>query len=129
MRKFKYLPEVNDFETEGFVKASCNASTLNRLRAQYGEYFRIFHAGSNYSAGRSRVKYGPYEIFGSKIHYYYDVRKESEFVNFLTNMFYEKNPDPDGDIRKAFTRTLHVHKLHWFGCRHEGKDRNDTRLM
>jgi hypothetical protein len=126
MRKINYLPDVYEFETEGFVKSSRNKTVLNRLRSQYGTYLRMFNAGCNNSIGRSGAKYGSYDIFGNKICYYYDIRKESEFVDFLTRLFYENNPDPDEEIRKVFTRILHLHKLHWLGCRHSGKYRYDV---
>ncbi len=126
MRKSGYMIEVSKFETEGFVKSSKNTTVLYKLRNQYGEYLRIFNAGSNTSVGGTGAKYGSYDLFGDKICYYYDIRKESKFIDFLIRIFYEKNPNPDGDIRKSFTRILHTHKLHWFGCRHEGKDRPDV---
>jgi hypothetical protein len=47
-------------------------------------------------------------------------------VDFLVEMFYEKNPNPDVEIRKVFTRLLHLHRLHWFGYRHVGKDTKDA---
>lgn len=123
MRKMKYVPEVYEFETKGFVKTPHrNVIVLHMLRCQYGEYLRMFRAGSKTSVGRSKATYGTYDIFGDKISFYYDIRKEAEFVNFLIELFYEKNPNPDMEIRKAFTRMLHLHNLHWPGCFHRGKD-------
>lgn len=121
MRKFGYSSEIYEFETNGFVRSSYSY-TLCRLRIQYGKYLRIF----NSEYGRTRAKYGTRDIFGDKIYYYYDIRRKKEFIDFLVGKFYEKNQNPDADIRSVFTRILHAHKLHWFGCRHGGKDRYDT---
>lgn len=93
---------------------------------QYGKYLRIFNVGCHISVGRTGAKYGTYDIFGDRICYYYDIRRKKEFVDFLIGKFYEKNQNPDADIRCVFTRILHTHKLHWFGCRHDGKDRYDV---
>lgn len=125
MRKFGYLSEIDEFEINGFIKSPGNSYILTRLRIHHGEYLRIFNAGFNISAGRTGSKYGIYDVFGDRICYYYDIRREKEFVDFLVKKFYEKNPNPDSGIRKVFTRILHSHKLHWFGCVHEGKDRCD----
>lgn len=126
----EYSQEIHglicEFETKGFVKTPHSRNTvLNRLRYQYGEYLRIFRAGCNNSVGKASAKYGVYDVFGNKISYYYDIRKKDKFVNFLVEMFHEKNPNPDMEIRKVFTRLLHTHRLHWFGCRHVGKDIHD----
>jgi hypothetical protein len=123
MRNTEYVPEVYEFETKGFVKTPHRRSVvLYRLRSQYGKYLRTFHVGSKCAVRRSKATYGTYDIFGGKISYYYDIRKEDKFVNFLIELFCEKNPNPDVDIRKVFTRILHVHNLHWSGCSHKGKD-------
>lgn len=122
MRKVGYVPEVYEFETKGFVKTPYrNNEVLRRLRSQHGEYLRMFRSGYKCAVGRAKATYGTYDIFGDKISYYYDKRKEDKFVKFLIELFYEKNPNPDSEIRKVFTRLLHVHNLHWTGCFHRGK--------
>lgn len=126
MRNIKYLPEVHEFETEGFVKSSHNSTVLDRLRSQYGKYLKTFNAGNNNSIGRSGARYGSYDVFGSRICYYYDIRKEGKFVDFITKLFYDNNPSPNEEIRKVFTRVMHVHGLHWFGCRHQGMRRRNV---
>ena len=125
MIKDYYLELMDEFEIKGFVKCPSGNQSLNKLREQYGEYLKIFNSGYNISVGRTGAKYGTYDIFGDRTCYYYDIRKEKEFVNYLVEKFYEKNPDPDKEIRKVFTRILHIHRLHWFGCRHGGKIRYD----
>ena len=118
MRKFGSLPDVDEFENKGFVIKSSNMYILHRLRKQYGEYMKIFDVGHRTKAGGSEAKFGTYELFGSKLCYYYDERRKEDFVNFLVEKFYENNPDPERDIRKVFTRILHLHNLHWKGCYH-----------
>jgi hypothetical protein len=132
--KVEYVQKVHElvceFETEGFVKTPHNKNAvLNRLRSQHAEHLRIFRAGCNNSVGKACAKYGVYDVFGNKICYYYDIRKKDKFVNLLVEIFYEKNPNPGVEIRKVFTRLLHLHRLHWFGCCHAGKDIRDTRLV
>ena len=58
----------------------------------------MFRAGSKTTVRRAKATYGTYDIFGDKISYYYDKRKEDKFVNFLIESFYEKNPNPDVDM-------------------------------
>jgi hypothetical protein len=84
---------------------------------------KIFSPGNKLSIGRNDAKYGLYDIFGDKMCYYYDARREDDFTDFVVAKFLEKNPDPDSEIRKAFTRLLHNYGLCWFGCSHEGKKR------
>lgn len=119
MRKpIKYLLHFEEFETKGFIKTPGESDLLVQLRWRYGKYLKIFNAGHNISIGRTGAKYGSYDIFGSKLCYYYDKRREKDFINFLVEKFFEKNPDADSDIRKVFTRVLHSHGLCWFGCVH-----------
>ena len=124
----KHLSDViGEFETKGFIESQSDSYILARLRNQYREYLKIFSSGFGVSAGRTGSKYGIYDIFGNRICYYYDSRKESQFVDHLVKKFYDKNPVPDKEIRKVFTRILHVHRLHWYGCRHSAKIRYDVK--
>lgn len=119
---------IEEFRSKGFVKCiSKNNQGLIKLRELYGEHLKILNFGNKISAGRTGSKYGIYEIFGNKICYYFDERRSKEFVNYLVEIFYDKNPNPDKEIRKAFTRMLHAHRLHWFGCVHSGKPRYDIK--
>ena len=118
-KSVKYSKELKEFETVGFVKS--RSDLLQRLRVYYGRYLKIFCPAKRRSLGRNYAKYGSYELFGDKICYYYDVRREDEFINFLVNKFLEENPEPDSNIRKVFTGLLHNYGLCWFGCRHEVK--------
>jgi hypothetical protein len=117
MEKTSSILGVQEFETKGFIK-HIDGYLLPILRNSYGRYLRIFNSGYNVSAGRSGAKYGTYEVFGERICYYYDYRKEKEFTNHLVDIFYRKNPIPDIGAKKSFTRLLHAHGLHWAGCIH-----------
>lgn len=106
---------IIEFENKGFVASFSNPYLLDKLRKRYNQYFKIFDGGCKISAGRL-TKYGIYEIFGEKIKYYYDIRREDEFINFLVNRFYKQNPNAGPDIQSSFTRILHSHGLCWAGC-------------
>lgn len=124
MRKpTKYSKELKEFEINGFVKSSDESDLLTQLRRHYGRYLKKFSAGHNISIGTAGAKYGSYDLFGDRICYYYDIRKEENFIDFLVKKFLEKNPDPNSEIRKVFTRILHTYGLCWFGCIHRGKKR------
>lgn len=124
MKKFWYLDIIEEIEAKGFVETPNNSSyVLIKLRERLGENLKIFNAGFNISVGRTGARYGTYDIFGDRICYYYDIRRDKEFVDFLIKKFFDKNPDPDKEIRKIFTRILHYYRLHWFGCCHSGKSR------
>jgi hypothetical protein len=127
MKPVKYSKELKEFETVGFIKSQ--PDLLKKLRMYYEP--KIFGPGNKLSVGKSDAKYGLYDIFGDRICYYYDTRREDDFTNFLVAKFLEKNPNPNSEIRKVFTRLLHNYGLCWFGCRHEGKKRfykNQTRI-
>lgn len=125
MRKFRYISDtaIEEFEKKGFIEGPIGSNILNRLRHKYTEYLKMFCSGICISSGRTGSKYGTYDIFGKRVCYYYDIRKEKEFVEHLVKKFYDNNPIPDTEIRKIFTRILHSHKLHWFGCIHSTKIR------
>lgn len=119
-RAIKYARELEEFKTKGFIKAIGQSDFLAQLRERYAEYLRIFAAGNNNSVGKIGA-YGSFDIFGNRICYYYDKRKENDFVDFIVEKFFEKNPEPNMEIRKVFTRILHQHGLCWAGCIHTGK--------
>ncbi len=106
---------VKEFEDKGFVSSYSNYYLLNKLREKYAQHFKIFDAGYKTSVGRLQ-KYGVYQVFGKKLIYFYDKRKENEFVDFLVNKFYTKNPDAGTDLQRSFTRILHNNGLCWPGC-------------
>lgn len=106
------MDNINEFEEKGFVPSDVN---LRKILRYHGEQFKIFNSGTN-------PKYASYEIFGdSYFIYYYDTRREKEFVDFLVEKFYDKNPSPNREMKAAFTRILHHHNLCWHGCYHTGK--------
>ena len=111
---------ISEFEKNGFVRSHHN--TINKLRSSslYRKYFRIFKSAM-IDTNRRNPKYSARDIFGDKLVYYYDKRREKEFINFLVERFYEKNPQPDQYMRRTFTRILHHHNLCWHGCCHAGK--------
>ena len=106
---------IKEFEDKGFVESFSNNYFLNILRERYNQYFKAFDAGYKISAGRL-AKYGIYEVFGKRMIYYYDKRREDEFVDFLVDKFYTQNQDAGPDIQSSFTRILHIHGLCWSGC-------------
>jgi hypothetical protein len=59
------------------------------------------------------IKYTSVDILGEKFKYYFDMDRKENFVDFLVKKFYEKNPNPEMGLKKAFTRLLHLNKLHW----------------
>lgn len=118
-KNVKYSKELEEFEIVGFIKSQ--PDLLRQLRMNYET--KIFGPGHKLSVGKSDAKHGSYDIFGARICYYYNARREEDFINFLVAKFFEINPNPDSEIRKVFTRILHNYGLCWFGCRHEGKKR------
>lgn len=106
---------IEEFKDKGFVESFSNHHFLDILRERYAQYFKVFDAGHKISAGRL-TRRGVYEIFGKRMIYYYDRRREDEFVDFLVDKFYTNNPDASQDIQSSFTRVLHIHGLCWAGC-------------
>ncbi len=104
-----------EFANKGFVASFSNCYLLNMLRERYNIYFRVFRAGYKISVGRL-AKYGVYEIFGERVSYFYDKRREKQFADFLVDRFYYHNQEPSQDMQKAFTRMLHIHGMCWSGC-------------
>lgn len=114
--RFQHMFELEEFESRGFIQHSGNVNLLRRLRVQYGEYFRMFKSGTRGCGCCPSSRHGSWNIFGHHLYYYYDIRKKEDFVKFLTEKFYNKNPLPDTNIRREFTRLLHYHGLHWEEC-------------
>lgn len=107
--------KLKEFKNNGYTESITDHRLLTMLRQDYSEYFRIFDAGQRIAVGKIS-EYGSYDLFGKRTYYYYDVRKEKEFVDFLVNLFYSKNPNADMQLQSLFTRALHIHGLCWSGC-------------
>lgn len=106
---------IREFEDKGFVESFSNYYFLGILRERYNRCFKIFDAGRRISVG-GLAKYGAYEIFGKRLAYFYDKRREGEFADFLVDKFYTHNKEPGQDMQRSFTRILHTHGLCWSGC-------------
>ena len=109
------MPELEEFESKGFVKSSENTNVLARLRKYYGD-FRIFKSGLKGCGNSKSSKYGSRKIFGHHLEYYYDIRRKEEFVKYLEEEFYKENPSANTNQKREFTKLLHAHGLHWKGC-------------
>ncbi len=109
---------IIEFEKKGYVSPDGNSNTIKKLRSRYSEHFKIFN--SSMFNGRN-PKYSSEQMFGKRLLYYYDIRKEKEFVDFLVKILFDKNSSPNRGMRTAFTRILHHHNLCWSGCYHGGK--------
>jgi hypothetical protein len=110
------LKEIEDLNKKGFVKAS---NSLRRfIRKNMIEYtnIKIFRSGISSGGSIGSIKFTSHDIFGDHESYYYDIKKDKEFVDHLVNKFLMKNPDPDKGLKSAFSRLLHTNHLHWFGC-------------
>jgi len=116
MRQFEYMPEIEEFKSKGFIQNSGNMNLLIRLRVQYGEYFRIFKTGTHGCGYCNTSKNSSLNIFGHRLHYYYDIRRKDDFVKYLVEKFYKKNPMADRYTRREFTMLLHSHGLCWKEC-------------
>lgn len=106
----KSLKEIQKFESAGFAKSS--HVLLNYMRKKNDSNIRIFRPGIGRSGAYVRT-----DIFGNRFFVHiYDVRSKKKFVGYLVNIFLTNNPDPDINIRKAFTHMLHNNGLHWEQC-------------
>lgn len=114
------MNDIDEFEKYGFIRSTRSSGTINKLRLSHGEYFRIFKSSIIDTMSRN-PKYSACDVFGETFVFCYDERREQEFINFLVDKFYEKNPQPSRGVRTAFTRILHQHNLCWQGCHHPGK--------
>lgn len=86
---------------------------------------RFFRSGSVSTSGKGSIKYSSSDIFGDRHAYCFDIKRKKEFVDFLVTKFFKVNKDPDDNIRKAFSRILHQHGLHWEECRCRKKNKYD----
>jgi hypothetical protein len=109
--------EIIEFEMIGFARPS--DKLLDYIRGN-NILVKIFNSTKTKGSNR---KNGPIKIFGDYYRYYYKIEFQKEFVDFLVEKFYKNNPDPDPNIKKAFTRILHDNGLHWEWCCH-ARDRH-----
>ena len=112
--------DIIEFERQGYVKSEGNSNTIKKLRRKYRTYFKIFDSSVFRYHGRN-PKYSSEQLFGERLIFYYDIRREKEFVDYIVKIFYDKNSQPNREMRASFTRILHYHNLCWFGCYHGGK--------
>ena len=109
------LAKIKEFESTGFAKSS--SVLLNYVRNKKDIDVKMFRYGITARAGRKGgTRYSSIDIFGERIVYIYRVEYKDNFVDFIVDKFLNKNPDPDTNLRKAFTRILHLNGLHWHGC-------------
>lgn len=114
-KEIKYLDKIQELKDRGFARRS--DKLLKYIRKHHLLQIKIFRPGIGTAGGdRSSSKYSSFDIFGDRYSYYYDKERENDFVNFLVYKFLIKNPDPGSGIKAAFTRILHTHGLHWYGC-------------
>lgn len=114
--EIKNIPDgVIEFEMVGFARPS--DKLLDYLREQ-NILFKTFNPAK--TKGSSRAN-GPIKVIGDCHKYYYKIECREEFIDFLVQKLYKKNPDPELIIRKAFTYILHDNGLHWDGCCFENK--------
>ena len=104
--------EIKMFIEKGYARAS--ATLLYRLRNNpIGIEIRFFDPKAGNSKSLGSIKYSSRDILGDVYSYYFDTERTENFINFLVGKFYEKNQNPDIGLKKAFTRLLHSHRLHW----------------
>lgn len=108
--------EIRTLKDIGYVRSSSRLLYHIRTKNQdlKGIEIRFFDPRIG-SSSLGSIKYSCWDILGERHIYYFDIEKKEKFVNFLVNKFYEKNPDPERGLKKAFTRLLHLHRLHWPG--------------
>ncbi len=118
------VDEIQELNEKGFAKTS--GILLYYVRNNDVPNIKIFRTGSRVSSGsKGAIKYSFSDIFGDRHTYCFDIRRKKEFVDFLVGKFFMVNEDPDSNIRKAFTRILHQHGLHWDECRCGKKNKYD----
>ncbi len=112
--------EITEFKDSGYARSS--VKLLYYLR-HYIPSFKIFRPSCVTGSCRKGPNiYSPFDIFGDNYSYYFDKERKEDFVDFLVIKFLTKNKSPDIGIRKAFTRILHYHGLHWEYCTCKNKD-------
>ena len=107
--------EIKMFMEQGYARSS--AVLLYNIRAKIPELqeiqIRFFDPKSGGRKNAGGIKYSSVDILGETYTYYFDIERKEKFANFLVNKFYENNPNPEKGLKKAFTRLLHLHGLHW----------------
>jgi len=106
--------EMKELVERGFVRPSRRLNQYIRKHPELRQAVSVFKGGS---VGRGRTKYSGYDLLGrEQLTLYYLKGREEELSKYLEELFYKKNPEPNEGLRKAFTRLLHDHGLHWSGC-------------
>jgi hypothetical protein len=81
------------------------------------EYVRI----GGVAASPHRKLFSTYDFLGEKILLNYlvlDMEKFKRYISrYLELKFRVKNKNPNQEIKKAFTKYMHDHNLHWSECR------------
>ena len=109
------VDDIQELNEKGFARIS--QRLLYYIRANNMPDIKFFRPCSiNASGCKVSVRYSSSDIFGDHHVYCFDIKRKKEFVDFLVGKFFRMNEDPDSGIRKAFTRILHQHGLHWDGC-------------
>lgn len=122
------VDEIQELNEKGFAKKS--SRLLYYIRNNDMPDIKIFRTGSTASSGgKGSVKYSSSDVFGDRHAYCFDIRRKKEFVDFLVAKFFMANENPDANIRKAFTRVLHSHGLHWDECRCGKKNKYDMEYV
>lgn len=114
------IGDIKEFKDNGYAKSSMRL--LYYLRHS-NVPFKIFKPGIVTGSGRRGPSiYSSIDIFGDCHVYCFDRERKEGFVDFLVIKFLTRNNSPDTGIRKAFTRILHYHGLHWEDCACRNKD-------
>lgn len=125
--------EIKILIEQGYARSS--TILLHSIRAQdpelKGIQIRFFDPKSGGSKSLGSIKYTSIDLLGENRTYYFDIERTEKFVKFLVEKFYENNKNPDKGLKRAFTRLLHLHGLHWSGefarKRLHGRIIDDTR--
>lgn len=106
---------IKRFIEQGYLRSS--SILLYNIRIRHPELegiqVKFFEPRSGGSSSIGSIKYSGRDILGDVYTYYFDVERREEFANFLVKKFYKNNPNPEKGLKKAFTKLLHVHGLHW----------------
>lgn len=115
--------ESYELKNKGYARTSHALAYYLRKNASKGvdSNFRIFRPGVSTTSGGKGSRFSSIDVFGDYHSYFYYIEKKERFVEFLVSKFLAKNKDPDANIRRVFTRILHNHGLHWYGCCCVGK--------
>jgi hypothetical protein len=84
---------------------------------------RVEIRGVNRGGRKGAIKFSSIDLFGKRcIREIYLVSDFDYFNRFMSRrlqmLFIRANPNPDRNLRKAFTHFLHDYGLHWSGCYH-----------